>query len=327
MKKIYGNEYLIGTLNNMRKNNRLAQSVIFYGEKGCGKKLFANYYTSLLLCQAPTENGPCGKCPACKTVNSHSNPDVIYVPTEGKLEGYTVKTARAVSNDVCIKPNNNTGRKIYIFRDCHNMTVQAQNALLKLIEEPPEYACFIFTAEAKSEFLPTIISRCVCFGVSLCTEEESKAALLESGFSHDEVTEAVSRFHGNIGKCTNYIVNENLRSQVDLTNRIVNSIIRKDEYELNAAFFSVGNNRNDILEILSMIDKLARDAAVLSRDSSAGIIGCFREAAESLSRMLTIYQAVNIHNAIERGCRAIDANVNGAFVLAGVCAEIMEIVA
>lgn len=327
MKKIYGNEYLIGTLNNMRKNNRLAQSVIFYGERGCGKKLFADYYTSLLLCQSPTENGPCGKCTACRILSTSSHPDVIYVPTEGKLEGYTVKTARAVSSDVCIKPNNNTGKKIYIFRDCHNMTVQAQNALLKLIEEPPEYACFIFTAEAKSEFLPTIISRCVCFGVSVCTEEEAEASLLESGFTAEEAAEAVSRFHGNIGRCETYIRNENLRGQVDLTNRIANSIIRKDEYELNAAFFSVGNNRNDILEILSMIDKLARDAAVLSRDSSAGTIGCFREAAETLSRMLTIYQAMNIHNAIERGCRAIEANVNGAFVLAGVCAEIMEIVA
>lgn len=327
MKKIYGNEYLLGTLNNMRKNNRLAQSVIFYGEKGSGKKLFADYYASLLLCESPTDSGPCGKCTACRTTEAHSHPDVIYVASEGKLDGYTVKTARAVSNDVCIKPNNHTGRKIYIFRDCRNMNVQAQNALLKLIEEPPEYACFIFTSESKSEFLPTIISRCVCFGVSTCTESEAETALLESDFSEKEVKEAVSHFHGNIGKCATYLLNENVRKQVDLTNRIANSIIRKDEYELNAAFFTVGSNRNDILEILSMIDKLTRDAAVLSRNKSADTIGCFREAAVALSNMLTVYQAMNIHNALERGCRAVDANVNGSFVLAGVCAEIMEIVA
>ncbi|MBR2955182.1 MAG: DNA polymerase III subunit delta' [Ruminococcus sp.] len=327
MKKIYGNTYLLGTLDNMRKNNRLAQSVIFYGEKGSGKKLFADYYTSLLLCEAPDGDAPCGKCPACKTANSHSNPDVTYVPTEGKLEGYTVKIARAVSSDVCIKPNNNTAKKVYIFRDCKNMNVQAQNALLKLIEEPPEYACFIFTAESKSEFLPTIISRCVCFGVSPCTEEEARHSLIESGYKAEEAAEAIKCFHGNIGRCTSYIIDENLKNQVDLTKRIANSIIRKDEYELNASFFSIGSGRNDMYSILSMIDKLARDAAVLSRDANAPVIGCYREAAVRLSTMITAYQAVNIHNAIERACRAIDANVNSSLVLAGVCAEIMEIMA
>lgn len=327
MKKIYGNRYLIGTLNNMRKNNRLAQSVIFYGEKGSGKKLFADYYTSLLLCETPDGDAPCGKCPACRSVDYHSHPDVTYVPTEGKLEGYTVKIARAVSSDVCVKPNNNTGKKVYIFRDCKNMNAQAQNALLKLIEEPPEYACFIFTAESKSEFLPTIISRCVCFGVSTCTEEEARHSLIESGFNADETAAAIKCFHGNIGRCTSYIVDENLKNQVDLTKRIADSIIRKDEYELNAAFFTVGSGRNDIYNILSMIDKLARDAAVLSRDENAPVIGCYKEAAVQLSAMITAYQAVSIHNAIERGCRAVDANVNSSLVLAGVCAEIMEIMA
>lgn len=327
MKKIYGNKYLLSTLNNMRKNNRLAQSVIFYGEKGSGKKLFADYYASLLLCESPDDNGPCGKCPACRNVNSGSHPDVYHVASEGKLEGYTVKIAREVSKDVFIKPNNNTARKIYIFRDCHNITVQAQNAMLKLIEEPPPYACFIFTAESKSEFLPTIISRCVCFGVSVCTEEEAAHSLTDSGFGKEEISAAINCFHGNIGRCTGYILDDNVRKQVDLTKRITNSIIRKDEYELNAAFFTLGNNRNDIHEILSMIDSLIRDAAILSRDSSAGTIGCFKEASIKLSDMLTVYQAVSIHNAIEKGCRAIEANVNGSLVLAGVCADIMEIIA
>lgn len=58
MKRIYGNKYLLGTLNNMRESGRLAQSVIFYGEKGSGRKLFADYYTSLLLCESPVNGGP-----------------------------------------------------------------------------------------------------------------------------------------------------------------------------------------------------------------------------------------------------------------------------
>ncbi len=140
MNKIYGNQYLLGTLNNMRESGRCAQSVIFYGEKGSGKKLMADYYTSQLLCEAPVHGAPCGKCAACRNVAAGFHPDVTYVPTEGKLEGYSVRIARAVNSDASIKPNNNTARKVYIFRDCRNMNTQAQNALLKLIEDPPSYA-------------------------------------------------------------------------------------------------------------------------------------------------------------------------------------------
>lgn len=326
MKKIYGNEYLLGTLNNMRESGRLAQSVIFYGEKGSGRKLMADYYTSLLLCEAPVNGSPCGKCAACKNAAAHSHPDVTYVPKEGKLEGYSIKIARAVNSDASIKPNNNTARKVYIFRDCRNMNTQTQNALLKLIEEPPSYAYFIFTAESKNEFLPTIISRCVCFGVSTCTEKEAEMSLLASGFGENETAEAIKCFHGNIGRCTEYIIDEKLREQVDLTKRIANSIIRRDEYGLNAAFYSIGSGRNEIREILTMIDKLVRDAAVLGRDKEARTIGCFRDAAVQLSGMMTVYQAMNIHDAIERAWRAIEANVNAALVMAGICSEIMEII-
>lgn len=325
MKKIYGNQYLLGTLNNMRKSGRLAQSVIFYGEKGSGRKLMADYYTSQLLCESPVNGVPCGKCSACRNVAAGFHPDVTYVPTEGKLEGYSVRIARSVNSDASIKPNNNTARKVYIFRDCRNMNTQAQNALLKLIEEPPSYAYFIFTAESKNEFLPTIISRCVCFGVSVCTEEEAEASLIESGFSREETAEAITCFHGNIGRCTDYIVNEKLRGQVDLTKRIANSIIRRDEYELNAAFYAIGNGRGDIREILTMTDRLIRDAAVLGRDRKAKTIGCFKDAAEKLSGMITIYQAMNIHDVIERAWRAVEANVSAPLVMAGICAEIMQI--
>lgn len=325
MKKIYGNKELLGTLNNMNRNGRMAQAVIFYGEKGSGKKLFADYYTTQLLCEAPVDGSPCGNCRSCRNAEKKLHPDVMYVQTEGKLGGYTKNVADRVISDAGIKPNNSTGRKIYIFRDCQNMNTFAQNAMLKLIEEPPEYAFFIFTAESKNEFLPTIISRCVCFGVSVCTEEEAEISLNESGFGKAEIAGAINCFHGNIGKCTEYITNERLRGQVDLTKRIADSIIRRDEYGLNAAFFSVGAGRSDIREILSMIDKLVRDAAVLGRDREAKTIGCFRDAAVKLSGIITAYQAMSVHDVIERAWGAVESNVSAPLVMAALCAEIMQI--
>lgn len=326
MKKIYGNQQLLATLASMRKSGRTAHSLIFYGEKGSGRKLMADYYTSQLLCEAPVEGEPCGVCRSCRNVSSMSHPDVTYVPTEGKLEGYTVKIARAVINDAFVKPNNSTGRKVYIFRDCRKMSVLTQNMLLKLIEEPPDHAYFIFTAESKYEFLPTIISRCVCFGVSACTEEEAEQSLLESGFGREETAAAIGCFHGNIGMCTDYILDEELRKQVDLTKSLADSIISKDEYGLNKAMFSLGSSRNDIRGVLTMTDKLIRDCAVLGRDKNADTIGCYRDGAERLSGMVTAYQAVRLHEKIEKTWGALEANVNPPLALAALCAEMIEIV-
>ena len=326
MKKIYGNEYLLSTIANMIKNGKAAQSVIFCGEKGSGKRLMAKYYTMSLMCEAPVEGRPCGKCDACHNVDMGYHPDVVYAPTSGKLGGYSVETARAVINQAYIKPNNSSGRKVCIFTDCNNTDPRTQNVLLKLIEEPPEYAYFIFTCNSRTDFLPTIISRCVCFGVSTVTEEEAKLALIEDDCTPEEAESAVKCFHGNIGLCGDYIRNEELRKQVDLTKALADSIIRKDEYSLNAQFFTLGSGRNETRTVLAMLDKLVRDAAVLGRDENAELIGCCRESAKLLSCNITPYQSIRIHNKIELAGKALERNVTIPLALSALAAEIMEII-
>lgn len=324
MKKIYGNNLLISNLCNMKKSGRTAHTVLFYGEKGMGKKLMAEFYTSLLMCHNPVDNMPCGVCSSCKNIHADTHPDLTYVETSGKLGGYSVETARKICSDAFIKPNNDTACKVYIFRDCHNMDIRTQNTLLKIIEEPPEYAYFIFTSETKADFLPTIISRCVCFGVSPCTEEQAELSLTESGFTLEEIRKAVECFHGNIGMCAEYIRNENLRQLVDLTKQLADSIIRKDEYALDVTLFTLGKERTAVKTVLAMLDNLIRDSAVLIQNPAVLNIGCFREGAVKLSYVLTSRQAEKIHNAIDRAWHTIECNVNITLALSALCAEIIE---
>ena len=325
MKKIYGNNHVLSTFRSMVRSGRTAHSMLVYGEQGSGRKLAASYYTQLLLCEHPTDEGPCGCCAACRNVEHGAHPDVMYAERTGKLGGYSVDTARGIISDAFIKPNNNTGKKIYIFPDCRNIDPRTQNALLKIVEEPPDYAYFIFTAESKAVFLPTIISRCICFGTSPCTEDEARAALEADGFQKQDIARAVGCFHGNIGMCRSYLVDDNVRKQVDLTKSVADSIIRKDEYSLNVAFNSAGRERNDVNAVLSQLDKLIRDAAVLGEDRDAKTIGCCRSTAESLAGLLTASQAVRIHRHIERAREAIEANVNIPLVLTALCAGIAEV--
>lgn len=326
MKKIYGNKQLLDALAGMRASGRTAHSLMIWGEKGSGKKLIAKYYTQALMCEAPENGKPCGRCNACVNVEKDIHPDVVYPERSGKLGNYSVKTARDIIADAYVKPNNSSGCKVYIFADCSHVQEQTQNALLKLIEEPPEYAYFIFTCGSKSEFLPTIISRCVCFSTAPCTEEEAEASLADSGYAPQDIQAAVSCFHGNIGMCESYINDEALRRQVDLTKSLADSIIRKDEYALSVGLFSLGRERDDVREVLSMLDKLIRDAAVLGKDETARTIGCFREGARALSRSLTAYQSARMHSRIEKAWSAVESNVGIPLALTALGAEIMEIV-
>ncbi len=298
--------------------------MLFYGEPGSGRKLMAKYYTELLLCQNPTDGKPCGVCSACRNIDKGMHPDVKYAETSGKLGGYSVETARQICADAFVMPNNNSCRKVYIFRDCRHMDPRTQNTLLKIIEEPPDYAYFIFTSESKADFLPTIISRCVCFGLCLCTEDETRSALAAEGFGNDDIELAVSRFHGNIGKCQEYLSGGSLREAADLTKRIADSIINKDEYELNRLLASVGRERSDVKNVLSLMDKLVRDAAVLEEDRNCADIGCCRGEALRLSGTITVYQAERLHNIIEKAWRAVECNVGIPLVTAALSSEIIE---
>lgn len=325
MIKIYGNRYISASLEGMASSGRTAHSVLICGEKGSGKKLMAKYYAQALMCEKPEGGKPCGVCNACRNVERDIHPDVIYPEKSGKLGGFSVAAAREVIADAYIKPNNSSGCKVYIFADCHNVDTRTQNTLLKLVEEPPDYAYFIFTCGSKSEFLPTIISRCVCFTASPCTEEETAAALAEKGFGQSDIAAAIECFHGNIGMCMSFIGDEGLRKRADLTKALAASIIRKDEYALSALLFSAGKERGDIREVLSMLDKLIRDAAVLGRDEGADLIGCSRQEALGLSRTLAPLQAARIHGCIEKAYRAVESNVNIPLALTALGAEITEI--
>ncbi len=109
MNRIYGNDYLLSTLKNMVSRDKAAHTVMFYGEKGSGKKLLARFYTMLLLCENPIEGEPCGCCTACRNIEAGYHPDVIYPEKSGKLGGYSVETAGSVASDAYVKPNRQKG--------------------------------------------------------------------------------------------------------------------------------------------------------------------------------------------------------------------------
>ena len=174
---IIGHEEIIGHLKNAIESGKISHSYIFTGEPGSGKKLLAGTFAATLQCEAGGTE-PCQKCDSCKKAMGKNHPDIIMVSHE-KPGTITIDEIRdQVINDIDIRPYYSP-YKIYIIADADLMTPQAQNALLKTIEEPPEYAVILLLTNNIGGLLPTIQSRCVRLDLKVVDDGLVKKYLME----------------------------------------------------------------------------------------------------------------------------------------------------
>ena len=149
-------QQIFETLEKLASGGRFPHALIFEGPAGSGKKTAARYAASLLLCR---ENGvkPCGQCRSCKK-QLENHPDFTVIEPKNKSKTISVDQIRDIKLSAYVAPHE-ADRKVYFIPDAHQLRVEAQNALLKLIEEPPEAARFILTVPSRSNLLETVISR------------------------------------------------------------------------------------------------------------------------------------------------------------------------
>ena len=196
----YGNEPAKQTLTALMDEGRFPQALILQGESGCGKRTLARRIAQALVC---TGDGvrPCGRCSGCRKSMTGGHPDILFVDGGNKPRGFGVDLIRSVRADVRIRPNE-ADRKVYILAQAHNMTEQAQNALLKILEEPPGYAVFLLTCESAQQLLSTVRSRSVIVTLSgVSSADAARAcALLCPNAAPEQIDDAYRMWDGNIGR-------------------------------------------------------------------------------------------------------------------------------
>ena len=185
---IVGHEQIIWHLQNAIRMGKVSHAYLLNGEPGSGKKLLADCFAMTLQCEAGGID-PCMECHSCKQALTNNQPDIIRV-THEKPNTISVEDIRTQLNgDIQIKPYSSR-YKIYIVADADLMTVQAQNALLKTIEDPPAYAVILLLANNADRLLPTILSRCQIYDFNRIRVEDGvgylKYIASQEGVAYDD---------------------------------------------------------------------------------------------------------------------------------------------
>ena len=264
------------------QNGRLSHAVILTGE---GDKVqAARYIAAAHLCRADSGR-PCLQCNACRKVLDRIHPDVTEVQDNERKE-LPVETIRALRQDAYIRPNEGR-RKVYLFTDCAQLNERDQNVLLKIVEEGPPYAAFVFCADAVHALLPTIRSRCV--------ELRMDAPPLDA--QEDEAAAELCRV-----------------------------IARREPLALTAHLTALENRRLKREQLLSMVEgawQITADA-LLSRCGKPGTCG---EAADMLRCAFDRRQLQELTDLFRRYCSECQYNVGVGHVLGALGAELAQTLA
>lgn len=243
---ILGNEETKKLLEKSIKTQKISHSYMFIGQSGIGKFMFAKEFAKSVLCQG--EQKPCNKCEACIKFNGENNPDIQIIDEQDK--SIKTETIKEMIKGVYEKPIASL-KKVYIINDSHKMTKEAQNSLLKTLEEPPEYVVIILITENENLLLNTIKSRCTKIKFNRLTDNEISKILKEK-YEYGEVSESILEVAG--GSVTHALSvqgKENVFNQIKITfsgleNTNIIEILNKKDL--------IFKDKDSIYEILNYIN-------------------------------------------------------------------------
>lgn len=307
---IIGNEQVKDYLQNALTTETVSHSYIFSGEDGVGKGLFAEEFAKMLQCSAQTEK-PCGHCRSCIQAASHNHPDIIYVQHEKPGTIGVDDIRKGLVNDIQIRPYQGS-YKIYIIDEAEKLSIQAQNAMLKTIEEPPAYGIVLLLTSNLSTFLPTIRSRCVELSVRPVTDVEEDAYLRSRGVPPEKIPSIIRFTRGNLGKALKMAGSDDFMDMIQKLQSVLKQVHSMNTEQLIQTVALLGTYQSEIKDCLDFIEQWYRDVLLFKATNDMNLL-IFQEEGFELKRAVQriSYEGIEaILQAIQRARRRLDANVN-----------------
>lgn len=291
--------------------HKVSHAYILAGEEGMGRKTLAKAFAMTLLCEK-SDREPCMQCHACKQILSGNHPDVIWVSHE-KPASIGVDDIRTQINDtIYIKPYSSS-YKIYMVDEAEKMTVQAQNALLKTIEEPPSYAVIILMTTNPEAFLPTILSRCIQLKLKPLRNHVVSDYLTETMGVPEEKADIYAAFaRGNLGKAIHLASSEDFALLFHQVLTLLKNIKEMDIPMLLDYIRKLQEDNLDLQECLDFMQLWYRDILMfkVTRDINTLIFKEEYSVVSSLCQKSSYEGLETILNAIEKAKARLNANVN-----------------
>ncbi len=309
---IYGQPQIVNHFRNALSTGKISHAYMINGERSSGKEFIARVFAQALQCE---EGGiePCNECQSCRQANSMNQPDIIKVMHEKPATIGVEDIRMGINDNILIKPYASKW-KIYIINEAEKMTVQAQNALLKTLEEPPAYAVILLLTSNLDVMLPTIISRCVVMNMKPVPDDMIKGYLMRELQIPDYKADVCTAFaQGNLGKAKALAASEefdNIKTEavnllryireMEITD-IVSAINKiKKEYKIDI---------NDYLDILSV---WYRDVLLFKATNDANHL-IFKDEIQYIKNVAnqSAYEGIEIIlEALEKAKARLRANVS-----------------
>lgn len=322
---IIGQEQIKEHLQNALVTGKISHAYIINGEKFSGKEFIARIFAMALQCEREGKE-PCLECHSCKQAESFNHPDIIRV-THEKPNTISVDDVRTqINNDIAIKPYSSP-YKVYIVSEAEKMTPQAQNALLKTLEEPPAYAVILLLTTNVNSLLQTILSRCVVLNMKPVSDDLMREYLMKQLQIPDYKAEVCTAFaRGNVGKAKMLASSEDFENVKQEALSLLKNVKDIDVTEMIAAIKRVNEYKMDVNDYLDIISIWYRDV-LLFKATNDGNHLVFREEIQSIRKAAgrSSYEGLEIVlQSLETAKNRLNANVNFDLTMELLLMEIKE---
>jgi DNA polymerase III delta prime subunit len=261
-------------------------------------------------------------CAACIKAAGGNHPDIVEIEGVGASHLIAVDAVRALREQAYVLPNE-AARRVFIIVGAQDMNEAAQNALLKVLEEPPAQAAFVLTCENRSQLLPTVQSRCVCHTLSGVSPEEALPVLRAAlpAQSEDELVRALAVFGGCIGQVIRGVEDGAFARVLELVPQLAQALVAPGSSELLLVSAGLEKEKEVADGVLTSLSLLVRDALAV-RLGGVADTSADRQAAEALARSLSPARLMAVMQAIERLQTARRRNMNPSLFSVYLCAQL-----
>ena len=320
---VFGNRDSCRALGESIEKNALSHALLIEGGNGSGKHTLAKEIAKALLCENGTDKNvplPCSSCRACHLVENNLAPDVHFI-SRGDRATLGVDAVREMIKDTAMA-STEFDHKIYIFEDAHTMTAGAQNALLKIMEEPPKGVTILLLTESADNMLTTVRSRARLLRMQRFTREDifsylsqqRQELILPYQSKKEELDELLMLSDGSIGSAMRLLTPESAaiaKSEREETLAVLSALSQKSYATLHKAISALPQKREEMKEALLMLQNAVCDLILHTRAEEPPF--SFFPSSRSIPEHLTAMRISTLfafHDAIETTIEELDRNAN-----------------